>query len=117
MLHVNWKSVLISNFFCAEYFLEDIVQLLNYQPIPDNRKRKNKDKEEESIIAGQDHEENCNLIVSEDYPSDVKARVGMISEKDVDFEIIEVNLFLRNVLLTCKYLQIKCRKKIFFRRC
>lgn len=41
----------------------------------------------------------------------------MISEKDVDFEIIEVNLFLRNVLLTCKYLQIKCRKKIFFRRC
>lgn len=84
--------------FCTEYFLEDIVQLLNYQPIPDNRKRKNKDKEEESVIAGQDHEENCNLIVSDDYPSDVKTRVGMISEKDVDFEIIEVSLFLINIL-------------------
>lgn len=75
----------------TEYFLEDIVQLLNYQPTPDSRKRKNKDKDEESLIEGQDHEVNYNLHVSDDYPPDVRAKVGMISEKDVDFEIIEVS--------------------------
>jgi ATP-dependent RNA helicase A len=74
----------------SEYFLEDIVQMLNYQPTPDIRKRKNKDKDEESVIAAQDHEENCNLLVSDDYPPDVRSKVAMISEKDVDFEIIEV---------------------------
>jgi len=75
-----------------EYFLEDIVQMLNYQPTPDIRKRKNKDKDEESVIAAQDHEENCNLLVSDDYPPDVRSKVAMISEKDVDFEIIEALL-------------------------
>ncbi|XP_029345786.1 dosage compensation regulator [Acyrthosiphon pisum] len=75
-----------------EYFLEDIVQVLNYQPTPDIRKRKNKDKEEESVIAAQDQEENCNLLVSDDYPPDIKSKVAMISEKDVDFEIIEALL-------------------------
>jgi len=78
----------------SEYFLEDIVQMLNYQPTPDIRKRKNKDKDEESVIAAQDHEENCNLLVSDDYPPDVRSKVAMISEKDVDFEIIEVILIL-----------------------
>lgn len=81
----------------AEYFLEDIVEVLNYQPTPDGRKRKNKDKDEEAVIAGQDNEENCNLVVSDDYSSDIKARVGMISEKDVDFEIIEVSIFLLSI--------------------
>ncbi|XP_060872355.1 dosage compensation regulator [Metopolophium dirhodum] len=75
-----------------EYFLEDIVQVLNYQPTPDIRKRKNKDKEEESVIAAQDQEENCNLLVSDDYPPEIKSKVAMISEKDVDFEIIEALL-------------------------
>jgi len=67
--------------------------VLNYQPTPDIRKRKNKDKEEESIIAAQDQEENCNLLVSDDYPPDIKSKVAMISEKDVDFEIIEASIF------------------------
>lgn len=40
-----------------------------------------------------DQEENCNLIVSDDYSPDIKAKVAMISEKDVDFEIIEVFYF------------------------
>ncbi|XP_027854548.2 dosage compensation regulator isoform X1 [Aphis gossypii] len=75
-----------------EYFLEDIVQMLNYQPTPDTKKRKNKDKDEESVIAAQDLEENCNLLVSDDYPPDIRSKVAMISEKDVDFEIIEALL-------------------------
>lgn len=64
--------------------------MLNYQPTPDTKKRKNKDKDEESVIAAQDLEENCNLLVSDDYPPDIRSKVAMISEKDVDFEIIEV---------------------------
>ncbi|XP_022167135.1 dosage compensation regulator [Myzus persicae] len=75
-----------------EYFLEDIVQILNYQPTPDIKKRKNKDKDEESVIAAQDHEENCNLLVSDNYPPEIKAKMALISEKDVDFEIIEALL-------------------------
>lgn len=79
---------------CVEYFLEDIVQLLNYKPNPDGRKRKYKDKDEESAIEGQDHEVNYNLHVSDEYPPDVRARVGMMSEKDVDFDIIEASFSL-----------------------
>jgi len=67
--------------------------VLNYQPTPDIRKRKNKDKEEESVITAQDQEENCNLLVSDNYPPDIKSKVAMISEKDVDFEIIEASIF------------------------
>lgn len=73
--------------------------MLNYQPTPDIRKRKNKDKDEESVIAAQDHEENCNLLVSDDYPPDIKAKVALISEKDVDFEIIEASIFFQYKLL------------------
>jgi ATP-dependent RNA helicase A len=84
-------------FFFAEYFLEDIVDILNYQPVPEIKKSKNKDKDEESVILGMDQEENCNLIVSDDYSPDVKAKVAMISEKDVDFEIIEVFYFVMHL--------------------
>lgn len=77
----------------AEYFLEDIVQVLNYTPVPDSRKRKSRDRDEESVTVGQDQEDNCNLIVSDDYPPEVKSKVAMISEKDVDFEIIEASIF------------------------
>jgi len=67
--------------------------VLNYQPTPDIRKRKNKDKDEESVIAAQDQEENCNLLVSDDYPPEVKSKMAMISEKEVDFEMIEASIF------------------------
>lgn len=61
-------------------------------PTPDSRKRKNRDKEEESVSAGQDNEENCNLIVPDSYPPEIRAKVAMISEKDVDFEIVEASI-------------------------
>lgn len=61
-------------------------------PTPDSRRRKSRDKEEETVNAGQDNEENCNLIISDSYPPEVRANVAMISEKDVDFEIIEVSI-------------------------
>jgi len=66
---------------------------LNYQPTPDIKKHKNKDYNEEYFIDAQDYEENCNLLVSDDYPPEVKSRVALISEKDVDFEIIEASIF------------------------
>jgi len=74
--------------------------VLNYQPTPDIRKRKNKDKEEESVISAQDHEENCNLLVSDDYPPDIKSKVALISEKDLDFEIIEASIFKYELIIT-----------------
>ncbi|XP_050427766.1 dosage compensation regulator [Adelges cooleyi] len=81
-----------SCFPVKEYFLEDIVEVLNYKPVPYNRKDKNKDKEEETIVAGQEQEENCNLVVPEQYSADVRANVAIMSEKDIDFDIVEALL-------------------------
>lgn len=69
-------------FMYIEYFLEDIVQMLNYKPSFDNKTLKKQKK-----IKGQ---VNCNLLVSNAYPSDVKARVAMIDENDHHLKIIEV---------------------------
>ncbi|XP_050532289.1 ATP-dependent RNA helicase A protein [Daktulosphaira vitifoliae] len=84
-----------------EYFLEDIVEVLNYQPIPDNRKHKTKDKDEEGIIAGQEQEENCNLLVQDTYSTEVRTKVAMLNEKDLDFDIIEqLLMYIENEMNT-----------------
>lgn len=67
---------------CVEYFLEDIVQMLNYKPSVDKKTIK-KEKKIEGYV-------NCNLLVSKDYPSEVSARVAMIDENDHHLKIIEV---------------------------
>lgn len=82
----------------TEYFLEDIVQILRYVPSPDFGKCKSKDMDEECVV-GNNYEENCNLLVSHDYPPYVRTKVANISEEEVDFEIIEVGTFLRVLFL------------------
>lgn len=84
----------IYNYQCSlftAYFLEDIVQLLDFDPTPDKRKRKNKKKEDdedaEAIVEG---DENMNKIVSNEYSELTRSRVAALSEKDISFELIEV---------------------------
>lgn len=69
-------------FICIEYFLEDIVELLNYKPSFDKKTLKKQKK-----IKGQ---VNCNLLVSMTYPNDVREIVAKIDENDHHLKIIEV---------------------------
>ncbi|XP_050424039.1 dosage compensation regulator-like isoform X2 [Adelges cooleyi] len=62
-----------------EYFLEDIVKKIDFQPKTTKRIR-------EKI---KNQEDNCNVLVSEDYPAEVRERVAMISEYDNHFELVE----------------------------
>ncbi|RZF44519.1 hypothetical protein LSTR_LSTR002292 [Laodelphax striatellus] len=72
-----------------EYFLEDCVQMLNFVPPPDTRKRKNKDKSEEEGVEQTDMDDNMNKCVADTYSAQTRMNVGLISEKDISFELIE----------------------------
>ena len=97
----------------AEYFLEDTVQILDFVPSAESRKRKNKsgneDEEEEDDelvdeVAVNDEEGanadvtgnqtstadvDCNTIVSDDYSEKTKNAMRRLSEKVISFELIE----------------------------
>lgn len=73
------------------YFLEDIVQELNFDPPPDTRKRKkNKKDDEDDSETAVEGDENMNKVVSNEYSDLTKSRVAALSEKDISFELIEV---------------------------
>ncbi|XP_066991752.1 ATP-dependent RNA helicase A isoform X2 [Anabrus simplex] len=72
-----------------EYFLEDCVQLLNFVPPADNRKKR-KEKDEEG--ASEEPEENLNKVVSNEYSVQTRNSVAQLSEKEISFELIEALL-------------------------
>uniref|UniRef100_A0A2H8TI45 RNA helicase n=1 Tax=Melanaphis sacchari TaxID=742174 RepID=A0A2H8TI45_9HEMI len=67
-----------------DFFLEDIVQMLNYKPSLEEIKNKKKIKKENLV--------NCNLLVSDNYPRAVREVVAKISEDSQHFKIIELLL-------------------------
>jgi len=71
-----------------EYFLEDVVQLLNYEPILDKNLSKKRKLSKEQV--------NCNLLVSATYPDEVRKRVAMIDEDVQELKIIEVRYGFSN---------------------
>ncbi|KAK9499269.1 hypothetical protein O3M35_002337 [Rhynocoris fuscipes] len=76
------------SFPVKSYFLEDIVEMLNFDPPPDTRKtKKDKDKDEENVGAEED--ENMNLKVDENYKPSTRSAVAKMSEKEISFELIE----------------------------
>ncbi|KAF6200626.1 hypothetical protein GE061_005069 [Apolygus lucorum] len=75
------------------YFLEEIVEMLNFVPPPDTRKsRNNKDKDKDEDGVGVEDEENMNLKVSHEFSPATRAAMAKLSEKDVSFELIEAVL-------------------------
>ncbi|XP_069700585.1 dosage compensation regulator mle [Periplaneta americana] len=73
-----------------EYFLEDCVQMLNFVPPADNRKRRNKDKDDsEGTVGAEEQDENLNKVVSEEYSVQTRNAIAQLSEKEVSFELIE----------------------------
>lgn len=81
-----------------QYFLEDIVELLNFVPPVDSRKRKrgagdDDDSEELAAAAADEQDTNCNRMVTNQYSSQTKTSMAALSESEVCFELIETLLY------------------------
>ncbi|XP_049811286.1 dosage compensation regulator isoform X1 [Schistocerca nitens] len=70
-----------------EYFLEDSIQMLNFVPPLDNRKKR-KDKDD-SELTGEDQDENLNKVISNEYSPQTRNAMAQLSEKEISFELIE----------------------------
>lgn len=66
----------------SEYFLEDIVQMLDFKPVKEKKTKEKKIGESQV---------NCNLLVSADYPSHIRNTVALIDEDSYHLKLIEVN--------------------------
>jgi ATP-dependent RNA helicase A len=79
----------------TEYFLEDIVQLLNFVPRMGKKRRNNNknddggDDDEDAVEVDDVDDANCNAIVSDVYTERTRRTMQQISEKMLSFEIIE----------------------------
>lgn len=73
-----------------EYFLEDCIQLTNFVPPADTRKRKNRDPDENGGDGEQ--EENYNKIIGPNYTIQTRNAMAQMSEKEVSFELMEALL-------------------------
>ncbi|CAD5121886.1 DgyrCDS10347 [Dimorphilus gyrociliatus] len=85
----------------TRYFLEDIVEMLNFKPTPDTfrtkkRKRPNSflpvgedDDDEDNLVLGREDPENMNLKVSEEYSAETRKSVSLLSEREISVELFE----------------------------
>ncbi|XP_073973059.1 dosage compensation regulator mle isoform X2 [Rhodnius prolixus] len=74
------------------YFLEDIVEMLNFDPPPDTSRKNKKDKDKDDENVGAEDDENMNLKVGEEYEPSTRHAVSKMSEKEISFELIEALL-------------------------
>lgn len=78
-----------------QFFLEDCLEMTNFKPTPDSRKRKHDEEREEGVEAADVSEENMNKVIdSSRYSNEVKMAMGQMSESDCSFELIEALLTL-----------------------
>ncbi|CAL8277572.1 unnamed protein product [Lota lota] len=73
-------------FAVQEYYLEDCIQMTHFVPPPNDRKKKDKDEE------GGDEDANCNVLCGPEYTADTKRSMGLMSEKETPFELVEALL-------------------------
>lgn len=73
------------SFPVQEYYLEDVIQMLNFVPPLPEKKKKRDDVDD-------DEEENCNLTCSGDYSFQTKNALAQLSEKEMSFELVEALL-------------------------
>lgn len=81
MLKEKKNCNFFKTYWFVEYFLEDIVQMLNFTPTTMKVTTKNKIDEKQV---------NCNLMVSKAYPSSIRKKVALIDEDDHHLNIVEV---------------------------
>jgi len=70
----------------VDFFLEDIVEMINYTPPLEEIKSTKKKNKDNSV--------NCNLLVPDNYPRKVREVVAKISEDSQHLKIIEVRIIL-----------------------
>ena len=78
-----------------QYFLEDCIQLTNFVPPMDTRKRKTRDSDD--LPADGEPDENLNKVIGTDYSVQTKNAMGQLAEKEISFELIEALLkYIKN---------------------
>ncbi|XP_043256205.1 dosage compensation regulator isoform X5 [Colletes gigas] len=73
-----------------QYFLEDCIQLTNFVPPMDSKKRKSRDSDD--IPAEGEPDENLNKVISEGYSVQTRNAMAQLTEKEISFELIEALL-------------------------
>lgn len=85
----------------TRFFLEDVVQMLNFKPTADNfrtkkRKRTNAlfpigedDDDEDNLVLGREDPENMNLRVSVEYNAETRKSVSLLSEREISVELFD----------------------------
>ncbi|XP_076179426.1 dosage compensation regulator mle [Ptiloglossa arizonensis] len=73
-----------------QYFLEDCIQLTNFVPPMDSKKRKNRDSDD--LPTEGEPEENLNKVISGDYSIQTRNAMAQLTEKEISFELIEALL-------------------------
>lgn len=87
-------------YFSSAFFLEDIVDRLGFVPPPSIKKRgKDKDKDRDEEYPGEIDEENMNLKISDEYSPSTKQALAKLSEKEICFELIEVNRLIKSICI------------------
>lgn len=73
-----------------EYFLEDCIELTNFVPPMECRKRKNRDSDD--LPTDGEPEENLNKVIDQKYSITTKNVMSQLTEKEISFELIEALL-------------------------
>lgn len=71
-----------------EYFLEDCIEMTQFVPTEGSKKRKNRDRDEESSADGEP-EENYNKMIGPGYSPSTRNAMAQLPEKEISFELIE----------------------------
>lgn len=67
-----------------QYFLEDCIQMCNFVPSAESKKRnKANDQEEAAVMASEDQEQDLNKVIDPSYSPHIKNSMAQISEREV----------------------------------
>ncbi|XP_055688830.1 dosage compensation regulator isoform X2 [Lutzomyia longipalpis] len=76
-----------------QYFLEDCIEMTNFKPSPDSRKRKKDDDgDEPPPTTNEEAEKNLNVDIGPQYSPSTRTTMAQMSESEVSFELVEAIL-------------------------
>ncbi|XP_016984597.1 dosage compensation regulator isoform X2 [Drosophila rhopaloa] len=75
-----------------QFFLEDILQMTEFVPSVESRRKRKEAEDEEQLQLSENKEEaetNCNKVCEDKYSQKTRNAMAMLSESDVSFELLE----------------------------